>query len=58
MTHVSYNGYLQKVISYQIKVPANALFVACGRLVNPKGFYNNAPYVRLYQTSDGFVAVQ
>lgn len=58
MTHVSYNGYLQKVISSQIEVPPNSSFVAYGRLVNPRGFYNNAPYVRLYQTTDGFIAVK
>lgn len=51
-THVSYNGYLQRVEQvlglYQSR-GMGLVFVSYGRLVNPNGSYLDAPWVGLYQ---------
>jgi hypothetical protein len=64
-THVSYNGYLQKIqqVYNFYDAPKGMEFVARGRLVNPKGSYVDAPYVNLYRGQDHnwkpfYVAVQ
>lgn len=57
-THVSYDGYLQRVLSVMAVAPYGGTFVSYGRLVSPKGSYVDAPCVALYQTSGGFVAVK
>lgn len=64
-THVSYNGYLQKIkhVYNSYDAPKGMTFIAYGRLVNPKGSYVDAPYVRLYRRQDHnwkpvYVAVQ
>jgi hypothetical protein len=59
-THVSYDGYLQRVrhvYKHGDALPGGLSFVSYGRLVNPKGNYQDAPVVSLFQYSDGFVAV-
>lgn len=59
-THVSYDGYLQRVVqtvNSTNALPAGSEFIARGRLVNPKGSYVKAPYVALYKTPNGFMAV-
>jgi len=63
MTHVSYNGYLQKVRAvldfYQSKEYSQKVFVAYGKLVNPSGNYSLAPVVSLYHVPEfGFIAVK
>lgn len=64
-THVSYNGYLQKIQAVYgfYDAPKGMEFIAYGRLVNPKGNYVDAPTVSLYKTQDRnwkpfYVAVQ
>ena len=61
LTHVSYNGYLQRVtavVNRVSEVPFNARFVAHGHLVNPKGSYDKAPRVALYWVDNhGGIAV-
>lgn len=60
-SHVSYNGFLQKVRQvYQgiSSLPSGARFISYGRLVNPKGNYADAPVVSLYQIDGGFIALQ
>lgn len=56
-THVSYDGYLQKIIAILSAPLPGAEFISYGRLVNPRGNYTNAPHVALYRTTDGFIAV-
>lgn len=56
-THVSYDGFLQKIKQILMAPPIDAVFISYGRLVNPRGNYLNAPTVSLYQINGGFVAV-
>lgn len=56
-THVSYGGYLQKVVAVAPVAPYGSRFVSYGRLVNPRGHYDGAPRVALWQTNAGFIAV-
>jgi hypothetical protein len=47
-THVSYNGYLQRIIATVDKPPDGARFQAFGLLVRPTGSFDGAPRVALY----------
>lgn len=59
LTHVSYDGYLQRIRGVVDHAPAGAQFVSFGRLVSPNGDYRDAPRVQLYRIpGDGFIAVR
>jgi len=53
-THVSIGGCLYRVV-HGGEMPSHAVYIGVGRLVNPNGFYVDAPCVSLYRVGNIFM---